>query len=100
MTEPILDWIPYPGGENWRMLKNRIYSFMNKINTNDSDTIVIITHGNPLVIIVFWWLKLSESAKISFEFNPCSITELKINEWDERTITKLNDTAHLVDRDK
>jgi len=96
MTEPILDWIPYTGGENWRMMKNRVYSFMNKINNYGYDTILIITHGNPMIVLVFWWLKLPEEIIISFEFSNCSITELNINEWGERTIVKLNDTSHLV----
>ena len=43
-----------------------------------------------------WWLKLPEEAKFSFEFSNCSITELNINDWGERTIVKLNDTSHLV----
>jgi probable phosphoglycerate mutase len=96
-TEPILDWIPYPGGESWRMMKNRIYSLMNEINNMENNTIIIVTHVNPLVVLVYWWLKLPEEVMVSFDFDNCSITELKINEWGERTITKLNDTAHLLD---
>jgi probable phosphoglycerate mutase len=34
MTEPLWDWIPFPGGESWRMMKNRVYSFMNAINND------------------------------------------------------------------
>jgi len=96
MTEPTLDWIPYSEGESWRMVKNRVYSFMNAINNDGHDTVIIVTHWVPFVNIVFWWLKLPEETKISFEFSNCSITELNINEWGERTIVKLNDTAHLV----
>ena len=96
MTEPLLDWIPYPGGESWRMVKNRVYYFMNAINKDGHGTVIIVTHWVPFVVIVFWWSKLPEEAKISFEFSNCSITELNINDWGERTIVKLNDTSHLV----
>lgn len=72
---------------------------MNEINNNGCDTIMIVSHGIPLIVLVFWWLKLPEEAKISFEFSNCSITELNINEWGERTIVKLNDTSHLVSLD-
>ncbi len=98
-TEPILDWIPYPGGESWRLMKNRIYSFMNEINDKENNTKVIVSHGNPLIVIVFWWLQLPKDAKISFVFDNCSITELNINEWNERTITRLNDTTHLAEKE-
>ena len=96
MTEPLLDWVLYPGGERWRMVKNRVYSFMNAINNDGHDTVIIVSHGMTMIVLVFWWLKLPEEAKISFRFSNCSITELNINEWGERTIAKLNDTSHLV----
>ena len=99
MTEPLLDWIPYPGGESWRMMKNRVYSFMNAINNDGHGTVIIVSHGMTMIVLVFWWLKLPEEAKISFEFSNCSITELNINERGERTIVKLNDTSHLVSLD-
>ncbi|MFW9882338.1 MAG: histidine phosphatase family protein [Candidatus Thorarchaeota archaeon] len=99
MTELLLVWIPYPGGENWRMVKNRVNSFMNAINNDGHGTVIIVTHWVPFVVIVFWWLKLPEEAMISFESSNWSITELNINEWGERTIVKLNDISHLVSLD-
>ena len=69
---------------------------MNAINNDGHGIVVIVTHGMSMIVLVFWWLKLPEEAKISFEFSNCSITELNINNWGERTIVKLNDSSHLV----
>jgi len=49
------------------------------------------------VAIVHWWLNLGEELwpRISFDFEPASITKLTVNRWGEKTISKLNDTSHL-----
>ena len=46
-----------------------------------------------------WWLRLDERASdgISFRFDSASLTDLGVNEWEERTIVRLNDTRHLPD---
>ncbi len=80
-------------------MKTRVYSFMKAIKSDEHDTVIIVSHGMTMIVLVYWWLKLSEDTKISFEFSNCSITELNINDWGERTIVKLNDTSHLVSLD-
>ena len=97
-TEPLLDWIPYPEGESWRMMHNRIKEFMDSLDSNESESVMLVTHGGPLIALVHIWLELSEEffSKVSYQFDPCSITVLGINRWGEKTIYKLNDTAHLI----
>lgn len=97
ITAPIHDWIPYPAGESWRMMDTRVREAMEMINPMVRDTAIVVTHGNPGVAIIQWWLGLRSPVVpgISFQLDPASITILSINFWQERTIAKLNDTAHL-----
>jgi broad specificity phosphatase PhoE len=97
ITNPIHDWVPYPGGESWRMMDTRVREAMEFINPIVAQNAVIVTHGNSGVAIIQWWLGLKSPVVpgISFQLDPGSITVLGINFWQERTIVKLNDTAHL-----
>ncbi len=98
VTQPLLDWVPYPEAESWRMMAQRVVAFMEEAAQNvDRDTVLIVSHGQAMIPVVHWWLLLDEAhcSKISFDFDCCSVTELTINAWGERTISKLNDTAHL-----
>ena len=99
MTQPALDWIPYPEAESWRMMTNRLFKCMDQLSRNTSGIGVVVSHGNAGIAIIQWWLKLAESCRsgISFELDPCSISHLSVNSYGERTIVKLNDTCHLPD---
>ena len=33
---------------------------------------------------------------MSFDFDPCSLTVLGINDFRQRSVLRLNDTAHLI----
>ena len=97
-TSPILDWVPYPKGESWRMMNERIVGCLDAVaGDGRTENVVVVTHGNPLVVSVLWWQQLPEElwTKISYEFSWASITQLTINRWGERTISYLNNTAHL-----
>ncbi len=97
MTEPIMDWIPYPEAESWRMLHNRVTAFMEKIQ-NQCDTVLLVAHSMVIVSVIHWWLEFTEDiiARVSYDIDPCSITRLTFNSWGEKTISKLNDTSHLL----
>jgi probable phosphoglycerate mutase len=98
-TQPALEWIPYPGAESWKAMSLRIIRLMDQLNAQfPEDRVVVVSHGNAMVAIVHWWLNLGEEywSKISFEFACASITRLTVNPWGERTISKLNDTSHLI----
>ena len=100
LTEPRIDWIAYPGAESLRAMSKRIIAFLNKISEeSDTKTVLIVSHGNIMVQIVHWWLRLEEKhwSSISFDFDCGSITQLSTNEWGERVIVKLNNTSHLID---
>jgi len=100
-TDPVLDWVPYPEAESWRSMYVRVTSCMDEIVAECPESeppLVIVTHGNSGVAIVQWWLGLCEACRgnISFNIDLASVTRLNCNEWNERTITSLNDTAHLA----
>ena len=101
VTEPIMDWIPYPEAESWRMLHNRAVAFMERIK-NESNTGLIVAHSMIIVSLIHWWLEFTEDiiTRVSFDIDECSVTRLTINKWNEKTISKLNDTSHLPSLDK
>jgi len=99
ITEPVVDWVPYPEAESWRMMTERVFAVMEWIERACSSTaaVVVVTHGNAGVAVINWWLRLCEPCRqgLSFELDPASISELTINSWRERTIVRINDTSYL-----
>jgi len=94
-----LDWVPYPGSETWRRMLERVCGCMDSIAAAGDDTVLVVSHGGSGQAIVTWWLGLEDlvaEKAFAFDLDLCSITHLTLNRWDERTITKLNDTAHLA----
>jgi probable phosphoglycerate mutase len=100
VTQPIMDSVPYPGAESWRTLWQRVAGFMDALQRRDIERAVLVTHASAIVCILQWWLQLPDAllSKTSFDAEPCSITRCTANEWGERKLTKLNDTAHLGPR--
>lgn len=96
ITDPIMDWIPYPDAESWRMLHDRVVKFMDTIQK--CDTVLLVAHSMVIVSVIHWWLEFTEDiiTRVSFDIDVCSITRLRINKWGEKTISKLNDSAHLL----
>jgi broad specificity phosphatase PhoE len=58
-TEPLFEWIPFPEAENWRMLHERITPFLDQIDKREYDTVLIVSHGNPIEECIYWWLDFS-----------------------------------------
>ena len=97
-TEPLLDWVPFPEAESWRMLHERIRPALTNIHSKEPETVIIVSHGNVLEECIFWWLDFSLEMRrtIAFRTDPCSITLLGTNDWQQRTVEFLNRTGHLV----
>lgn len=97
VTEPIQHWIPYPEAESRHQMTERVFAGMDRIASMCPPTAVIVAHGIAGVAVIQWWLRLGERCRqgISFDLDAASITELAINSWQDRTIIRLNDTAHL-----
>ena len=97
ITQPMIDWIPYPQAESCGMMTDRIFAVMEQIEGQIEETALIVSHGVAGVAVIQWWLGLDRNSRerISFELDTCSISWLSINEWGQKTIFKLNDTSHL-----
>lgn len=97
-TYPLVDWRPHPGSETWREFFARTASCMERL-TATGDPLLIVSHGGTLRNAIIWWLRLGAEAAehLSFDIDPTSISALRVNQWGERTLAKLNDTGHLGD---
>jgi len=97
-TEPLLDWVPFPEAESWRMLHQRITPFLNEINSCNFDSVLIVSHQNIIEECIFWWLEapLKMRREIAVDVAPCSITHLRVNDWQKKTIALFNNTDHLL----
>lgn len=96
-TEPSWHWLPYPEAESWSMMTERVFAGMERITSACPSVAVVIAHGIAGAAVIQWWLRLDEHFRqnISFELDAASVTELGISARQERTIVRLNDTAHL-----
>ena len=97
MTEPLIDWVAFPGAETRRQLYYRITHFLEQLDPSTNNHVLIVSHGNVITNIIQWWLELTEilQSRVDFDIAPCSITHLRLNDWDQKTIVKLNNTGHL-----
>jgi len=97
-TQPLIDYVPYPGAECWREMNQRVYAAMERVASEDPEVAVVVAHTLSGVAVVHWWLGSGPDdwERFSFGFDPASITVLGTNAFGQRTILRLNDTAHLV----
>lgn len=97
LTRPVLDWQSYPQAETWRQFYSRVAACMERLTGNQETPFLLVTHGGTIINIVAWWLQLDVDMldKVSFHASPASLSVLRLNWWNERTIERLNDTAHL-----
>lgn len=94
--EPMLDWIPYPEGESWRMLRERASVALKEIEQKEEEVVLLVGHGNLNCAMIELWLQLPEDYLLDFALQPASITVLGVSVWNHREIRKLNETAHLA----
>ena len=94
LTSPALDWRPYPHAETWREFYRRIARCMDRLMKTEEARIVV-THWGTIYNIIAWWLRLDLGSGVSFDASPGSLSVLRVNEWGERTLERLNDTSHI-----
>lgn len=99
MTQPLMDWVPFPEAESWRMMMGRVVSFLAGLPDGEArpEVVVLVTHRNVISAIVQWWLGLPDEviSTTDFEAYPGSLALLTVSYWGGRTVVKVNDTAHL-----
>lgn len=99
LTEPFVDWHPYPQSESWRQFFNRISEFLTEFTGmqehSPDQAALLVTHSAAIHVIIDWWMGIGIDSPTHFEISPASLTVITTNRWNERTIERLNDTAHL-----
>lgn len=85
LTDPLFEWIPFPGAESRRVLYDRVARFMERI-PNKTDTVLLIVHHIVTISIIVWWLGLERKmlSSVFFDIDPCSITRLRTHRWAKR----------------
>jgi probable phosphoglycerate mutase len=96
-TEPLEDWVPYPGAESWRDLATRIGATLAGLVDGAVGTLVIVSHGIAGDALIQSWLGIDVRPKLglAFALGPTSVTVLGTNQWGERTLFRSNDVSHL-----
>ncbi len=96
-TRPLIDWVPYPGAENWLQLHRRVAATMDRLYKDIGENLIVVGHGGSLHHVIFWWLKLPTNIieEINFGLDNASITTLSLSALDQRLLVRLNDTGHL-----
>jgi broad specificity phosphatase PhoE len=94
-SEPIVDWQPYPEAESWRQFYNRVSDFIEVFTASQQSPAILVTHAAVVHAIIGWWLDLPANARVHFDAAPASLTVLKCSRWNEPSLERLNDTAHL-----
>lgn len=100
-SEPVLDWVPFPAGESWRMMYQRVASCLSAIDADGHGTLIIVSHANAIICMINWFLKLETDEAlrdVMDEIRPCSITQLRRDDGGVRVVVRLNDTEHLSAR--
>jgi broad specificity phosphatase PhoE len=95
ISQPWVDWRPYPQAETWRELHSRISTFMEQFTATQAVPAILVTHFAIIDLMVSWWLQLDIESPTHFEIAPASLTVLTISKYGERAVERLNDTAHL-----
>ncbi|MCF2137691.1 MAG: histidine phosphatase family protein [Candidatus Thorarchaeota archaeon] len=95
-SEPLLDYIPYPEAESWRMLRKRAALLMDRLDKKSEEVVLIVAHGNINATIIEWWFRPDKSALTYYRCHAASISWLGISDWGTRELRKLNETAHLA----
>jgi probable phosphoglycerate mutase len=96
-SEPQVDWISFPGGESWRMLRERLAGVLAELDQKDEEVVLIVSHGNAIATMIEWWMKIQDLQNMDFRNMPASLTWLGISYWGNPEMRKLNETAHLSD---
>lgn len=92
-TEPAtgaLDWRPFQNAETWREMAGRVRSALALIESDETQSVIVVGHGNSGQALVQAWLGLALDSGVAFHFDLASVTELRVNEWGEREIVELN----------
>jgi len=87
-------------GESKQKFLKRILSGWNQIlNENPEGTVIVVGHSGVFNYILFHLFQNTHLDGDSYyRLNPCSITEIQINEANKADLIRLNDRSHLSEK--
>jgi len=88
-----VNWRSHPGSESWLELWHRADTALSEIAAAAPEMAVVVGHGLCGQAVIGQWLGLPLGHELAFRLGPASITDLCVNEWGEREISRLN---HVV----
>jgi len=99
ISEPLLDWKPYPEAESWRMFQDRIYPVYEEYSKLPEEILLMVSHSQTQICFTHAHLDIPRDFvyRLGLRFANCSITRLNINQFGEPSIDFSNDTCHLAD---
>ncbi len=93
------NWRPYPGSETWHEFFARVAAWLEHFTASQTGPAILVSHGGTIINTFIWWLGLGDYLAtgnwISFGVQPASFNLVRSNEWGERVLERVNDTAHL-----
>ena len=95
VSEPPLDWRPFPEAESAGEFYARVSGFMEKL-VEGEEHVLIVSHGGTIQNIIRWWIgsPLPDYYRVGFGVANTSVTVLDSTEHRQRRIERLNDTTH------
>lgn len=95
------NYLEFEDGESWKDFYIRIEKTMQKIYSDKTECIIIVSHGCAVAYILKWWLFIASEDQISnthFQGDAGGITLLEENRYNQRTITFFNRIDHLPNK--
>ena len=84
----------FPGGEGIGAFRNRVGAAADRIAADPAGTVVAVTHGGVIRLLICLFLGLDYRHYLLFDVRPGSISEITI-EGGKGVLTRLNDRHHL-----
>ena len=94
LTAPVLDWVPYPRAESWRVMATRVRACLHGLDPR-TPIAVIVGHQGSGCEVLKGWLGIDVEFLLEIMLAPCSVSELRRTTYGEPCIVRINDTAHL-----
>jgi len=86
----------FPGGESIGAFRKRIGEAAGRIAADPTGTVVAVTHGGVIRLLICLLLGLDYRHYLLFDVRPGSLSEITI-EGGKGVLTRLNDRCHLED---
>lgn len=95
--EPSKNWRTFIESESLAELYARAGKVLEMMLLDNSDAIVLVSHGWMIDRMIAWWLRISvdDIRPNMFATANASISVLSITQYGDRVLMKLNDTSHL-----